>query len=1033
MRITQVELTNIKSYRHAVVPLHGGTTAIRGRNGAGKTTLVEAIGFALFDALSYKQAQFVREGERSGSVVVTFTSAFDDREYQVVRRCSAGAAASDWYAYDPLLGARIAEQKADMLAFLRQHMRIEGEMALDALFTDAIGVPQGTFTQDFLMTPALRKKKFDTLLQIEDYRKAAERLNETRNHLQDQRREQQKRIDDLERETGQLDAWRQQREEATRQAREWAERLQQIEREAAQVEARREQLRRQQAEVARRAAAAQVAAATRTAAEGRAGEAELRAEEARAAVRICQATRADHEAHAHTERALAAARERARERDTLLAERAEMAQRLEGASRDLGHLQRQLDEARAAEKRIGTLAGAVKRQDELECQRTTSQRDVDRLEEAERSRERLRQEAAQAEGERAEARRKIAALDMLRAEAEQLATRREQMEALQAAHAAFAQREQRHTALLAEQDEAGKKRAQLVARERKEQENVHKIEERRVEAERAPELEAAYAETEREVRRLETSIEHARAARTQSGAGQCPFLGEPCLNIQRKGENNLGVYFDRLISADELSLAPARRRLDALQRDLEHVREVRHYFDRLEEYQERLRQAADDRAQADARLARLADERAHIERTLAAGPTAQALDEARARLNRGLEADRRRSALPELQAVLARAETRREALSGEMATLERHLAALKDAPARLSAIVAALRQLGDPKSEHAGLQRVASDRPRLEAGTKTAAASAAQLQTELAKLDGALRPFASLDEELRRLAGELERAREGHTRYLQHEQLAARQGELEQTLAQAARERAAAVAAHETAQKAHGAADAAFDAAALDQVSRRADDLGAERGSTTEALRHTQAEAARLAGEIARVEQLLQALAAARTEQGRLEELERVLQQFRETIKEAGPYILKAVLRAISVEANRIFGEILGDRSAQLSWEQDYEIVLRRDGRERTFAQLSGGEQMSAALAVRLALLRGLTRLDMAFFDEPTQNMDGERRGNLAEQIRRVRGFDQLLVISHDDTFEQGLDSVIHLDKRGGETVLVEDEVYAPA
>jgi len=79
---------------------------------------------------------------------------------------------------------------------------------------------------------------------------------------------------------------------------------------------------------------------------------------------------------------------------------------------------------------------------------------------------------------------------------------------------------------------------------------------------------------------------------------------------------------------------------------------------------------------------------------------------------------------------------------------------------------------------------------------------------------------------------------------------------------------------------------------------------------------------------------------------------------------------------------------------------------------------------MSAALAVRLALLRGLSRLDMAFFDEPTQNMDGERRGNLAEQIRRVRGFEQLIVISHDDTFEQGLDSVIHLEKRDGVTVV---------
>ena len=49
MRITRVELTNIKSYEHAAIDLQSGVTAIRGHNGAGKSTLLEAIGWALFD------------------------------------------------------------------------------------------------------------------------------------------------------------------------------------------------------------------------------------------------------------------------------------------------------------------------------------------------------------------------------------------------------------------------------------------------------------------------------------------------------------------------------------------------------------------------------------------------------------------------------------------------------------------------------------------------------------------------------------------------------------------------------------------------------------------------------------------------------------------------------------------------------------------------------------------------------------------------------------------------------------------------
>ena len=205
MRIISVELTNIKSYRHAVIGFDKGTTAIRGRNGAGKSTLVEAIGFALFDALPYKQAQFVREGERVGAVAVTFLSALDEREYQVVRKCGG---VTEWYAYDPAIGSRIAEQKVDMVAFLRQHLRIEGEVELPALFNDALGVPQGSLTADFLETGANRKKKFDALLQVEEYRKAAEKLNDTRQHLQLQQKDQQRVIADLERETGQLPDWR---------------------------------------------------------------------------------------------------------------------------------------------------------------------------------------------------------------------------------------------------------------------------------------------------------------------------------------------------------------------------------------------------------------------------------------------------------------------------------------------------------------------------------------------------------------------------------------------------------------------------------------------------------------------------------------------------------------------------------------------------------------------------------------------------------------------------------------------------------
>jgi exonuclease SbcC len=75
---------------------------------------------------------------------------------------------------------------------------------------------------------------------------------------------------------------------------------------------------------------------------------------------------------------------------------------------------------------------------------------------------------------------------------------------------------------------------------------------------------------------------------------------------------------------------------------------------------------------------------------------------------------------------------------------------------------------------------------------------------------------------------------------------------------------------------------------------------------------------------------------------------------------------------------------------------------------------------MSAALAVRLALLKELSELDIAFFDEPTANLDESRRESLADHILNLRGFSQLFVISHDDTFERVTENRIRVVKENG-------------
>ncbi len=162
------------------------------------------------------------------------------------------------------------------------------------------------------------------------------------------------------------------------------------------------------------------------------------------------------------------------------------------------------------------------------------------------------------------------------------------------------------------------------------------------------------------------------------------------------------------------------------------------------------------------------------------------------------------------------------------------------------------------------------------------------------------------------------------------------------------------------------------------------------------------------------------ALTGVQAQRANLTEEERVLEDLRSVIRRAGPFITRTLVQQIGEEAARIFGEIMQDHARLLTWDEEYQVALLVDGNERQFSQLSGGEQMSAAIAVRLALLRHMSNIDLAFFDEPTTNLDSERRDALAQQILSVHDLNQLFVISHDDTFEQATENLIRVERVNG-------------
>ncbi|HEV2235602.1 MAG TPA: hypothetical protein VGR57_02980, partial [Ktedonobacterales bacterium] len=561
--------------------------------------------------------------------------------------------------------------------------------------------------------------------------------------------------------------------------------------------------------------------------------------------------------------------------------------------------------------------------------------------------------------------------------------------------------------------------------------NVAKLRAREALAAQVPALEARQLELVATVEGLRATVRQHRESRAQSAGGNCPFLREPCQNIRQRGLTSLESYFDGLIARDDAKLTAASAAVERLAPELESAREAAQWYARIAEYEERQEQDTRAISEHEQHGARLEAERATITTSLAGLGSADDLATAQRLLDQSDEADRRLRELGPLAERREAACQRAAAIAEERQRLSALIAGLAGAPDALRHTRDELAALGDPQAEYTRAEAIAREKDKHTAELARCEAARAKAERLVAEADAALEPFAGLDTEIAALETSQRTAAPGHQRYLRHEAEARRLEERRATLAAAEGQVTATAAAHESARAAHEHRRQGFDPTALATATSEATDLNAELSRATEELRGLQADIATRETAIALAEGLLVELDAARAERETLSALKDMLEQFRETIKEAGPYVMKLLLRQISQQANHIFGEIMGDRATQLAWEGDYEIVLRSQGQERSFAQLSGGEQMSAALAVRLALLRQLSRLEIAFFDEPTQNMDGERRGNLAEQLRRVHGFDQLVVISHDDTFEQGLDSVIHLEKRGNETVLLEDDALA--
>jgi len=144
---------------------------------------------------------------------------------------------------------------------------------------------------------------------------------------------------------------------------------------------------------------------------------------------------------------------------------------------------------------------------------------------------------------------------------------------------------------------------------------------------------------------------------------------------------------------------------------------------------------------------------------------------------------------------------------------------------------------------------------------------------------------------------------------------------------------------------------------------------------------------------------------------------------------EVAKNLTKAVRVGLEKKANRILSKL---ELPNIAINDDFQIFVKVPEGEVPIKNASGGERVGVSIALRLALAelvmgRSPTTL---ILDEPTIYLDSERRESVFDIIKELsKSLRQLIVVTHDDTIINISDRVIRVDKAGGVSRAVSEEI----
>ncbi|MCY3410080.1 MAG: SMC family ATPase [Candidatus Heimdallarchaeota archaeon] len=133
-----------------------------------------------------------------------------------------------------------------------------------------------------------------------------------------------------------------------------------------------------------------------------------------------------------------------------------------------------------------------------------------------------------------------------------------------------------------------------------------------------------------------------------------------------------------------------------------------------------------------------------------------------------------------------------------------------------------------------------------------------------------------------------------------------------------------------------------------------------------------------------------------------------------------GPRILSNKTANVQRRVNSIMTQMPSTRQIVFEIDKDFNFMTKRGEKMLNVKRLSGGEKMSLAFAIRVALSKEIVDMGLLVLDEPTDSLDKDRKKKMAEILGQQTHVKQLIVITHDEAFNSMIDNCITVEYSGG-------------